>query len=301
MPKSDNARQASWSSIFTFLTPALAMYLLLTMYPMAKTFYNSLHAKSTQHTRQFVGLDNFRTALTRDRVFWISVRNTAIFSVAGTIADVFGGLLLALWLFGRIPFARFWRVVWFTPVLISYVVVGVIWTWIYDYDWGVVNTLLRGIGLGSMARAWLGDPSTALWAVMVTHAWKWAGFNMIVLLAALYSLPADVLSAAELDACGWLAKVRYVILPIIWPVLLSLVILSFVGKMMVFDVVWIMTRGGPLWSTETVSTYVYKRAFDWNTFDLGYPSAIAVLWFVMILAFVVLMTVLMRRRDRIEF
>lgn len=301
MPKSDNTRQAPWFSIFTFLTPALAIYLLLTLYPVAKTVYNSLHAKATRHTEQFVGFDNFRNALTRDHVFWTSVRNTAIFSVAGTIGDVSGGLLLALWLFARIPLARFWRVVWFTPVLISYVVVGVIWTWIYDYDWGIVNTLLRGIGLGSLARAWLGDPSTALWAVIVTHVWKWAGFNMIVLLAALYSLPADVLAAAELDACGWMAKVRYVILPVIWPVLLSLVILSFVGKMMVFDVVWIMTRGGPLWSTETVSTYVYKRAFDWNTFDLGYPSAIAVLWFVMILAFVVLMTVLMRRRDRIEF
>jgi ABC-type sugar transport system permease subunit len=85
------------------------------------------------------------------------------------------------------------------------------------------------------------------------------------------------------------------------PAIVTLTVLSFVGKMMIFDLVWIMTRGGPLWSTETVSTYVYKRAFDWNTFDLGYPSAIAVLWFLIVLAFVVLMTQLLRQRARLEF
>jgi ABC-type sugar transport system permease subunit len=140
-----------------------------------------------------------------------------------------------------------------------------------------------------------------LWAVLLTQVWKWAGFNMIVFLAALYALPADVLGAAELDNCGWLARAFYIIIPMSRPTVLSLLVLSFVGKMMVFDVVWIMTRGGPLWSTETVSTYVYKRAFDWNTFDLGYPSAIAVLWFAMILLFVALLTSLLRQRDRMEY
>ncbi len=124
---------------------------------------------------------------------------------------------------------------------------------------------------------------------------------MIVFLAALHALPADILGAADLDNCGWAAKLRYIILPMLWPTVTTLLILSLIGKMLVFDVVWIMTRGGPLWSTETVSTYVYKRAFNWNTFDLGYPSAMAVLWFILILAFVALVTGLMRQRDKIEF
>ena len=102
---------------------------------------------------------------------------------------------------------------------------------------------------------------------------------MIICLAALYALPGEVLGAAELDNCGWCAKLVYIIIPMLRPTLVNLLVLSFIGKMMIFDLVWIMTGGGPLWSTETVSTYVYKRAFDWNTFDLGYPSAIAVLWF----------------------
>jgi ABC-type sugar transport system permease subunit len=197
--------------------------------------------------------------------------------------------------------SRLLRVIWFTPVLMSYVVVGIIWTWLYDYDWGLINEILRWIGLGAFEQSWLGDPSTALWAVMVTHLWKWLGFNMIICLAALSALPKEVLGAAELDACGWWAKLIYIIIPMLWPTLLNLTILSFIGKMMMFGLVWIMTGGGPLWVTETVSTYVYKRAFNWNTFDLGYPAAIAVLWSAMIIVFVVLMMLLFRQREPLEF
>jgi ABC-type sugar transport system permease subunit len=296
------ARQShAWIPIITFIAPALVIYAGFALFPVSKTIYNSVYVMKPHNTVVFVGLGNYWALLTHDVVFWKAVRNTATFSLVGTVCDVAAGLLLALCLFVKVPLARFWKVVWFSPVLISYVVVGIIWVWIYDQDWGIVNTVLRWIGLSSLAHPWLGDPHTALWAVLATQIWKWAGFNMIVFLAALYALPGDVLGAAELDHCGWLAKLVFVILPMLRPTAVSLLVLSFVGKMMIFDVVWIMTRGGPLWSTETVSTYVYKRAFDWNTFDLGYPSAIAVLWFIMILAFVAVFTRLLRQRDRLEF
>jgi raffinose/stachyose/melibiose transport system permease protein len=295
------AQNTAWVHVITFLAPALIIYAGFTLFPVLKTVYNSLYVMKPHNVVEFVGWGNYRALLTQDEVFWKAVKNTAIFSVVGTILDVAAGLLLALCLFAKVPWARFWKIVWFSPVLISYVVVGIIWVWIYDTDWGIINTGLRWMGLGFLAHPWLSDPRTALWAVLLVQVWKWAGFNMIVFLAALYALPADVLGAAELDHCGWLAKVFYVIIPMLRPTVVSLLVLSFVGKMMVFDVVWIMTRGGPLWSTETVSTYVYKRAFDWNTFDLGYPSAIAVLWFIMILAFVALLTTLLRQRDRMEY
>jgi len=183
----------------------------------------------------------------------------------------------------------------------SYVVVGIIWVWIYDYDWGLANAVLHWLGLGAFEQSWLGHPSTALWSVLVAHEWKWLGFNMIVFLAALHALPVEVLGAAELDNCGWFAKLVYIIAPMLRTTIVNLLVLSFIGKMMVFDLIWVMTGGGPLWSTETVSTYVYKRAFEWNTFDLGYPSAIAVLWFIIILVFIAIMTRLLRQRDRLEF
>jgi ABC-type sugar transport system permease subunit len=295
------ARQACQNPVLVFLAPALLIYTGFIVYPVLRTFYNSVHVLRPHNILEFVGFRNFAELFRKDPVFWTSVRNTAIFSVVGTIADVAGGLLLALCLFAKVPLARAWRVVWFTPVLMSYVVVGIIWVWIYDYDWGVVNLVLHWLGLGALEHSWLGDPSTALWAVMVTHLWKWLGFNMIICLAALYALPGEVLGAAELDNCGWIAKLVYVIVPMLRPTLVNLLVLSFIGKMMIFDLVWIMTGGGPLWSTETVSTYVYKRAFDWNTFDLGYPSAIAVVWSIIILLFVVLMTRLLSQREKLEF
>jgi len=225
----------------------------------------------------------------------------ALIAKLAPIVDVVGGLLLALCLFARAPLAPLLRVVWFTPVLMSYVVVGILWVWIFDYDWGLANASLRWLGLGALEQSWLGHPSTALWSVLVAHEWKWLGFNMIVFLAALHALPAEVLGAAELDNCGWFAKLFYIIVPMLRTTIVNLMVLSFIGKMMVFDLIWVMTGGGPLWSTETVSTYVYKRAFEWNTFDLGYPSAIAVLWFVIILAFVAIVMRVLRQRDRLEF
>ncbi|HZS84968.1 MAG TPA: sugar ABC transporter permease [Stellaceae bacterium] len=296
-----DARRAAPATLALFLAPALLLYGGFTVYPVLRTFYNSLHTIKPHNVEEFVGLANFAALLHADPVFWKAVGNTVIFTAVATVADVLGGLLLALALFSRAPLAPLLRVVWFTPVLMSYVVVGIIWVWIYDYDWGLANMILRWLHLGAFEQSWLGDPHTALWSVMATHIWKWLGFNMIIFLAALYALPSEVLGAAELDNCGWLAKLVYIIIPMLRPTILNLTVLSFIGKMMIFDLVWIMTGGGPLWSTETVSTYVYKRAFDWNTFDLGYPSAIAVLWFAIILAFVVVMTRLLRQRDRIEF
>ena len=115
------------------------------------------------------------------------------------------------------PGARFFRVAWFTPVLMSYIVVGILWVWIYNFDWGPVNAALRALGLGGLAKAWLGDPKTALPSLIFVTSWMWIGFNMVVLLAALHSLPREVIEAAELDNCGWGGKLVFVILPLIWP------------------------------------------------------------------------------------
>ena len=296
-----DARRANLGILVAFLAPALLVYAGFTIYPVIRTFYNAFHTIKPQGVVEFVGLANFQTLLLADSTFWKAVANTAWFAIVATIVDVIGGLLLALCLFARAPLAPLLRVVWFTPVLMSYVVVGIIWVWMYDYDWGLANTVLRWLGLAAFEQSWLGQPSTALWSVLVAHEWKWLGFNMIVFLAALHALPGEVLGAAELDNCGWFAKLVYIIVPMLRTTILNLLVLSFIGKMMVFDLVWVMTGGGPLWATETVSTYVYKRAFEWNTFDLGYPSAIAVLSFVIILLFVAIMSRLLRQRDKLEF
>ena len=300
-PVALDARRAKLGILVAFLAPALLMYAGFTIYPVVRTFYNAFFTIKPQGVVEFVGLANFTTLLFADPTFWKAVVNTSMFTIVATIVDVVGGLLLALCLFARAPFSPLLRVVWFTPVLMSYVVVGIIWVWMYDYDWGLANATLRWLGLARFEQSWLGHPSTALWSVLVAHEWKWLGFNMIVFLAALHALPGEVLGAAELDNCGWVAKLVYIIVPMLRTTVVNLTVLSFIGKMMVFDLIWVMTAGGPLWATETVSTYVYKRAFEWNTFDLGYPSAIAVLWFMIILFFVAVMSRLLRQRDKLEF
>ncbi len=295
-----DTRTASWRVLAIFLAPALLIYAAMTLYPVLRTIRDSFYTIDDPDAPEWAGLSNYMQ-LWSDGTFWRAVVNTAIWSVAAPVLDVGIGLLLATCLYAKVPFARALRVAWFTPVLLSYVVVAILWTWIYNYDWGAVNLGLRAVGLGSLATAWLGDPHLALAALIVTDVWKWAGFNMVVCLAAIHSLPSEVLEAAELDNCGWAAKLRHVIVPLLRPTLLNLYILAFIGKMKVFDLVWIMTQGGPLWSTETVSTYVYKRAFDWNTFDLGYPSAIATVWFAVVVASVLLLNRALRSPDRLEF
>jgi ABC-type sugar transport system permease subunit len=292
-------RRASWIVLSVFLAPAVLVYAGLTAYPAFRTIFDSFFTIEGLDAT-FVGLANYRELLA-DETFWVAVRNTFIWSFVAPILDVVTGLLLALALYAGVPGARFLRVAWLTPVLLSYVVVAILWMWIFNYDWGVLNAMLRAVGLDALASSWLGDPNLALASVIVTHAWKWAGFNMVVCLAAIHSLPREVLEASDLDNCGWGAKLRFIIIPMLRPTLISLYILAFIGKMKIFDLVWIMTQGGPLWATETVSTYVYKRAFNWNTFDLGYPSAIATVWFLVVCASVIILNRLLSSRERLEY
>ena len=288
-----------WGAILAFLLPAFTVYTALTAYPVLRTFWNSFH-KVLPRNEEYLGLANYAT-LAQDDIFWRAVGNTFTWACISPLAEVGIGLLLALALYARIPGMRFFRIAWFTPVLMSYVVVGIVWVWMYNYDWGAANALLRFLRLENFVTAWIGDPRVALPSLIFITTWMWAGFNMVVLLAALHSLPSEVIEAAELDNCGWGAKLWHIIIPLIKPTLLNLLVLSFIGKMKIFDLVWITTKGGPLWSTETVSTYVYKRAFEWTSFDLGYPSTIAAVWFFFVLAAVLLLTWLFRQRDRLEY
>jgi len=287
-------------AIVSFLLPSLTVYAAFTAYPVLRTLYNSLHHVLPGRPNVFIGSENY-IQLFNDDFFWQAVRNTLVWACTAPLLEQVLAILLALALYAKIPGARFFRIVWFAPVLMSFVVVGIIWMWIFNFDWGAVNLILRSLGLEHWVRSWLGDPSTALPSLIFVTTWMWTGFNMVVLLAALHSLPSEVLEAAELDNCSWMKKLWFVIIPLIRPTILNLVVLSFVGKMKVFDLVWIMTKGGPLWSTETVSTYVYKRAFEWSTFDLGYPCAIASVWFIIVLAGVLLLTFLFRQRGKLEY
>lgn len=292
-----------WGSILLFLGPALCFYFAFIIYPVLVTFYNSLHTLRMDlgMTYEYVGLQHFKEVLFEDEVFWRSARNAMTWAVVAPCLDIPLALVLAFTLHSRIPFARAFRTVWFTPLLMSYPVVGVIWLWVYNYDWGMANLTLRFLGLGDYAQAWLASPTTALPALILVTTWMFAGFNMVVMLAAIHAIPMEYIEAARVDGAGPWHRLFHIIIPLLRPTIVNLIILDVIGKMKQFALVWVMTRGGPMWGTETVATYVIKRAFEWKTLDLGYPSAIAVLWFIVIFGLSVGLTRFLQRREALEF
>jgi len=299
-PPEADSRRTSWPTLMLFLAPALLVYAALTAYPVVRTFYNSFFIINDIASSDFVGLAHFAEVF-RDATFLAAVRNTAIWSTVAPFLDVITGLLLALCLYAGVPFARFLRVAWFTPVLLSYVVVGIMWVWIYNYDWGPIDVALRVVGLGGLARPWLGNLTTALPSLIVVTTWMFVGFNMVVFLAALHSLPTTLLEAAHIDGAGCWRTVWTIMVPLVWPTAAALTVLCVIGKMKQFALVYVMTKGGPLWSTETVATYIIKRAFQWKTVDLGYPSAVATLWFLATLIVTLVLIGMFHRRQQLEF
>jgi ABC-type sugar transport system permease subunit len=286
-----------------FLCPALFFYFAFIIYPVLVTFFNSFHIlrQDLGLAYEFVGLQHFKEILTSDEGCWRAARNSLIWGIVAPIVDMPLALALALVLHAKVPFARFFRTVWFTPLLMSYPVVGVMWLWIYNYDWGIANLVLRAIGLGKYAQAWLANPTTALPALILVTTWMFAGFNMVVMLAAIHAIPLEYLEAARVDGAGTWHRLIHIIVPLLRPTMVNLAILDFIGKMKQFALVWVMTRGGPMWGTETVATYVIKRAFEWKTLDLGYPSAIAVIWFIIIFGLSYGLTRFLQRREALEF
>jgi len=273
--------QRPWAATVLFIAPAMIYFGLFTIYPLVSTFYYAFHniaPSAGKLVTTFVGLANFKDLLT-DPIFATAVRNSLTWGVVGPSIEMFTGIVLAFVVYYRVPFHRFYRVAWFTPILVSGVIVGLVFRWIFNFDWGLLNTGLRAIGLDALALNWLGRRETPLAVVIFVHYWSTFGFTFVLLLAGLSAIPAELLEAAHIDGASRPQAIWHVMLPLLRPTIVTALILSFIGKMNAFNVVWVLTNGGPLHFSETVATYVQKRAFGWTSFDLGYPSAIAVVWF----------------------
>jgi multiple sugar transport system permease protein/raffinose/stachyose/melibiose transport system permease protein len=267
------------------ILPMLMFYLLFIIKPVFTSIAYSFMKVNVVRggmQMQFLGLDNFKELL-KDKVFLKAARNTLIWAVASPCLEIPMGLILALALKTRMKGSRFFRAAWFAPVLLPQIVVGIIWAWILNAEWGLLNKMLISVGLGNFTHAWLGKPDTALPSLIFVTTWVWTGFNMILLLSAVSTVSDDVLEAARIDGASYWRTVFNIIIPIIKPMILNAMILCFIGKMKVYDLIYVTTKGGPAWSTETVATYTVRRAFNWDVIERGYPSAMATLWFVLIM------------------
>jgi ABC-type sugar transport system permease subunit len=166
-----------------------------------------------------------------------------------------------------------YRTAYFLPVVLSPVVIGIIWMWIYNPLFGLLNTALRGVGLDGLATGWLGESETALYAVLVTAIWSYVGFCVVVLFAGLQKVDPELVAAARIDGANARQRFRHVIVPQIRPVLTMVIVYTVIGGFNVFDVVWVMTEGGPNNATEVIATYTYEVAFRAN--DYGYGATLS--------------------------
>jgi ABC-type sugar transport system permease subunit len=280
---------------YLFAGPAILVLAAFLLYPIGYSVWLSLHEWSgyTPRWGAFVGFANY-TALLRDEVFWKATVNSLLFVIVRTPLEVGLGFALALLLNRRMAARSLLRTLFFVPVVMSLIVVTIIFQRIYEPNTGLLNTALRGIGLGALAHPWLGDATTALPAVIAVSVWKNVGFSLVILLAGLQILPQDVIEAARVDGANAWQLTRRVIAPLMRPVLLLTALLSIIGGLKVFDLIFIMTRGGPNYSTEVLATMLYRHAFELN--EMGVASAIAVILVALVLGTARLQTFLFRER-----
>lgn len=277
-------RRKPWGSIAGFIAPAVLFYMVFIIYPLVATLITSFHETSAAGAgliREFVGFKHY-VELFRDGVFHIAVKNTFLWAIFGSAMEIISALLFAIIIYFQVPWHRFYRFAWFTPILVSGVIVALIFRWVLNPSWGLLNTVLRGVGLDMIAVDWLGRIDTPIWVIMVIHAWNRFGYYMVIILAGLSSVSDAMLDSASIDGANRVQISFKILIPLIMPIFVTALTISFLGKMRAFDLVWVLTKGGPMHASETVATYIHKRAFTWGRPEFGYPSAMAIGWFIIV-------------------
>ena len=275
--------QRRWVWAYIFISIPLLFFLSIRIGPTLYAFWMSLHQwDPIALERPFLGLQNYQD-LARDEVFWKSMRNTWIYVLVGVPVSLVVSLALALGLQRLTRYVGFYRVLYFVPFVTSLVAVGWVWRWMYMPN-GLFNDVLGGIGLGPYT--FLGHPDTAIYAIIVTTIWQGLGFQIIIFLAGLESIPAVYHEAAAIDGATSWEQFRHITIPLLNPTLVFLVITGVISNLQVFTQIRAMSSagtGGPLNSTISVVLYVYQQAFQSMPSKMGYASAMTVVLFAIIL------------------
>jgi ABC-type sugar transport system permease subunit len=276
-----------------FLLPSAIIIIVFVLYPIAQSLWMSLHDWSMfEAVHKFVGLSNY-VELTKDRRFWNALSNTVVFTAVSVPVQVGGGLLLAVWLARTNWWSTILRSVYFFPVISSFATMAIVWRFLLSPDVGPTAAWLREAGFVPIGV--LQSPSLALPAVIVVSLWKNIGFTMVILLAAVQDVPESLNEAAVLDGANPWQRFLGVTLPSIRHALLFASVIAVIASLQIFDQVYVMTRGGPLFRTETLVTYMYQQAFA--EYRSGYAAAIAWVLFLLIMLVSAVQLRLFRYRD----
>ena len=279
--------------ILVFLLPALILFCGVLIAPIGASAYYSLFDWNGIGAKTFIGLSNYKELFTSNAIgFMRALRNSLLLAALSVFLQLPLALALALTLGKKIKGERAFLSVYFMPVLISTVVIGQLWLKIYNPDYGILNVFLRAIGREDWTRIWLGNKSTALSAVFVPTLWQYVGYHMLLLYAGVKSVPPELREAAMLDGASDGQINRYIVLPYIKPIIRISVIFAVTGSLKSFDLIYVLTNGGPLHSTEVPSTLMISMLFLRNRYGMG--STIAVMLILLCFAFALLISLAFR-------
>ncbi len=267
---------------YLFILPAMTLYLAFVGLPILQVVGFSFFSWDNGIVQSFVGLENY-ARLGSDQVFWAALGHNAIWVVLTLAFPLLAGLLLAAILADRgATTVRWLGAMYFIPRTIPLVVAGIIWGWIYNPIFGLLNFLLQAIGLGDLAGAWLAQENSALLSLNVVGAWTFFGFCVVIYLAAIQSIDPSLYEAASLDGAGWWQKFRTITVPLLRSTTLFLGLYAAIEAMRFFDLVWVTTGGGPGYATEVLTTHIYKTFFLVG--DFGYAATLSVVLLAIVLA-----------------
>ena len=282
--------------IIIFLLPALILFCGVLIAPIGASGYFSFFDWNGFTEKTYIGLSNYKELFTSDSIgFMKALGNSLLLAALSVFLQLPLALALALVLGKKIKGERTFLSVYFMPVLISTVVIGQLWLKIYNPDYGVLNVALRAVGLENLTRIWLGDKATALGAVFVPILWQYVGYHMLLLYAGVKSVPPELREAAMLDGATDGQVNRYIVLPYIKPIIKISVIFAVTGSLKSFDLIYVLTNGGPLHATEVPSTLMISMLFLRNRYGMG--STIAVLLIVLCFAFALLINFVFKEEE----
>ena len=283
-----------WLTIGLFLVPALVLYLTFVIVPILQAAHFSLYKwNGLGPLDDFIGLKNYQVALASD-VFWQAVSNNVLIIVLSLLLQIPFSLGLAVLLNRHFPGRAIFRLLFFVPYVLSEAITGIVFRLLLQPD-ALVDSGLKTVGLEGLIQDWLGNTDVVMITLFVIISWKYFGFHMILLLAGLQGIPRDIEEAALIDGAGRWQAFRYVTLPLLGPTLRVSIFLSVIGALQLFDIVWVMTGGGPLNASTTMAVNMFKTGFVRQ--QMGYGSALAVLLFLCALVVALLYQRFVLRRD----
>ena len=284
-------------SIAVFVLPAFLIYAIFVLVPIGYNVYVSFLQTDLMSPSKFVGIKNYIN-LFQDKTFIGAVKNNILMVIGSLIAHLPLALFFGNILFQKIKGSHFFQTVFFLPSVICGVAVGLTWTFVYNSEFGLINKFLEMIGLGGLKQVWLADKNLALFCIIIVVMWQFVGYHMIVQIAAMKNISESYYEAAEIDGASKWVQFKSITFPLIKPILKVDAVLIITGSLKYYDLVAVMTGGGPNHATELMSTYMFYQGF--RTLKYGYSAAIGVVLLLLCICSVLLSNFVFRS-DRVEY